>query len=293
MKIIDYTQLFVNIDDEIKLISSQDLKKYLNLKKFRLNQMKMSVSEYMTLILMYRLSSHRLLKGFWYDLQTHYKKDFPCMPSYNVFITWINRLEKILTQLLNKRLHTLSQELGMVDSTKLEVCKPYRNGKVHRAASKGYSSLGAFRGFKLHILINDKNQLCSYKITTGKVHDLNVVKEGLFDGHTGKILADSGYISKQMYWLLMEKNIQFIAKPKANMMLDNSFGLGYLPNWEDNFKKIYKKRMKIERLFDYFKDKLGLVLHKLHSTKALMTHVISVLLINQMLANQEIFFKII
>lgn len=295
MKIIDHAELFVKIDDEIKSLSEEQLKEFFNIKKYRKQQMKCSVSEYLTFIILYRFSQYKYNKSMWMSLLNNkdYCRDFPSVPSYAVFNSWFVRLEKLLSFLLDKRLHTLNQELGMVDSTKLETTKPYRIGKVHRQASKGYSSLGHFRGFKLHLLINDKNQICAYQMTTGKIHDLTVVKEGLFDNQTGKILADSGYISKEMYWKLMEKNIQFIAKPKANMMVDNSFGLGYLPHWKDNFAKVYKKRMRIERLFDYFKDNLGLVLNKLHSTKSLKTHVLSVLLANQMLVNEELSFKII
>lgn len=293
MKILDQTFLFVKIDDEINSISLPNLKKLLGLHRFKSQEMKMSVSEYITLILMYRLSNHHIIKAFWYDIYSYQKQAFPNLPSYNVFITWINRLDKLLDKLLEQRLHTLSQELGMVDSTKLETTKPYRIGKIHRTASKGYGSLGPFRGYKLHLLINDKGYICSYKITTGSVHDLTVVKEGLFNNQTGKILADSGYISEEVYYDLMENNIHFITKPKANMMKNNALGLGYLPDWEKNFAKLYKKRMKIERVFDCFKDKLGLVLNKLHSTKALIMHVVSVMLISQMLINQELEFKTI
>jgi hypothetical protein len=41
--------------------------------------------------------------------------------------------------------------------------------------------------------------------------------------------------------------------------------------------------MKIERLFDYFKDKLNMTLNKVHITKSLYVHLIIVLWANQFL----------
>ncbi len=81
----------------------------------------------------------------------------------------------------------------------------------------------------------------------------------------------------------MEKNIYFIAKPRANMMENNLLGLGYLPNWDKNFKKLYRKRISIERFFSYLKDHLNLNVNETHSTKALYTCVYSALLASQML----------
>lgn len=290
MKIIDQTHLFVNMDDIILKLPHTEIKTLLSLKKYKINEFKMFPSEYITLILLYRFSSHRYLKGFWYDFKYNRNHEFPHMPSYNVFVTWINRLQKLLEFILKHKINNLNGELGIIDSTKLETTQPYRFGKVHKEATVGYSSLGQFRGFKLHLLINEQMHICSYQITAGKVHDLTVVKEGLLNNHTGKILADSGYVSRVVFHDLQSKNTYLIAKPKANMMVDNESGIGYLPEWEKNFKTIYKKRMKIERLFDYFKDKLNMTLNKLHSTKALFTHVISVLLANQLLRLNELKF---
>ncbi len=56
-------------------------------------------------------------------------------------------------------------------------------------------------------------------------------------GNIGKILADSGYVGKDVYYDLMEKNIYFIAKPRASMIANNQLGLEYLPGWDKNFKK--------------------------------------------------------
>ncbi len=81
----------------------------------------------------------------------------------------------------------LFNNLGFLDSTKLETTKSYYQGKVHQQASKGYSSTGEFRGFKLHILINEKNQICNFFITPANIHDINPVKYWLIKAMWVKI----------------------------------------------------------------------------------------------------------
>ena len=293
MNIINIEQLFVKIDDAITQLSDKELKEHLDLQRYKKQEMRMHPSEYITLLLLYRFGYTKSLKATWDMYKRLNKTDFPNMPSYNVFVTWVNRLLKLLDYLIQQNIQALSSELGIIDSTKLETTKPYRRGKIHRDATIGHSSLGEFRGFKLHVLINEKGVVCQYAITPANVHDIAPVKEGFLEGHTGIILADSGYISRSLYYKLMEANIRFIAKPKANMMENNFLGFGYLPDWDSNFSKLYKKRMKIERLFDYFKDKLNMVLNKLHSTKALYVHVVSTILANQLMKSGEIEFAVV
>jgi hypothetical protein len=293
MNIINIEKLFVKIDDAISSLNDDELKLLLDLKRYKKQEMRMFPSEYITLLLLYRYGYTKSLKATWDLYKRLNKTDFPNMPSYNVFVTWINRLLKLLDYLIQKNIKCLSSELGIIDSTKLETTKPYRRGKVHPNATLGHSSLGEFRGFKLHVLINERGVVCQYAITPANVHDITPVKQGFLAGHTGTVLADSGYISKAVYYQLMASNIHFVAKPKANMMKNNSLGLGYLPDWESNFSKIYKKRMNVERLFDYFKDKLNMVLNKLHSTKALYVHVVSTILANQLMKFGEIEFTVI
>ena len=79
----------------------------------------------------------------------------------------------------------------------------------------------------------------------------------------------------------MEKNIWLIAKPRASMMENNKFGFSYLPDW-NQFKFIYKKRIKIERFFNELKNNLNLKINQLHSEKSLYLHIYSALLASQL-----------
>ncbi len=70
-----------------------------------------------------------------------------------------------------------------MDSTKIETTQSCYRGKVHKEATKGYGSTGEFRGFKLHVLINENNQICNFLITSANVHDLNPIKNNFLDGN--------------------------------------------------------------------------------------------------------------
>jgi hypothetical protein len=235
MNIINKINLFVKISDEVKNIPEFKIKELMGLTRWKKEESSLCVEEYLTLILLYKFSGYTELNKFWYTEKLFSNNCWPKMPSYHRFILWVNRMSKVLEFILNEKLQKLYQELGFLDSTKLETTKPYWWGKIHKKANKGYSSTGEFKGFKLHILLNEFWQICSFKITSANVHDLTPIKEGLLNNHSGKILADSGYISREQYYKLMELNTQLIAKPKESMMVDNSFGLGYLPRWKEKF----------------------------------------------------------
>ena len=280
MIIVDTIDLFVKVSDELSEFSRTEIKKLLDLERYKDKEAKQSLEEYLTLIILYKFSQVKTAKAFWYSQKFFSLNCWPNMPSYHRFIVWINRLAKILKVILDKYLVKLQSQLGYLDSTKLETSKPYWFGKVHKKSKKGHSSTGEFRGFKLHTLINTKWLICSHEITSGNVHDLTPVKEGLLNNNTGKILADSGYVGKETYYDLMAKNIHFIAKPRASMMENNSLGLSYLPDWKE-FKELYKKRVNIERFFNDLKENLNLKINKLHSEKGFLSNVYSCLLASQ------------
>lgn len=73
------------------------------------------------------------------------------------------------------------------------------------------------------------------------------------------------------------------------MMENIEFGLGYL-DWK-KYRKIYYKRTQIERYFAYLKENLNMKINKLHSTKALFTHIYSSLLAIALLVKKELKFK--
>jgi hypothetical protein len=83
-------------------------------------------------------------------------------------------------------------------------------------ANLGKSSLGWYFGFKLHLIINEFGEILSFIITPGNVDDRKPVPE-MTKKLFGKLFGDRGYISQELFELLLKKNLQLITTIKKNM----------------------------------------------------------------------------
>ncbi len=182
-----------------------------------------SNSEVITLLICFHLSDYRTLKHFYKDyVCLHLRKEFPSLVSYNRFV----ELQK--TAALPLLMYVMSNCIGdctgisFIDSTKLAVCK---NQRIHQhrqfkdIAQRGYTSTGWFFGFKLHLVINDKGEIISFKLTRGNVADNNEnLLISLCKDLFGKLYGDKGYLVKQsVFEKLFFEGVQLITKIKRNM----------------------------------------------------------------------------
>ena len=76
--------------------------------------------------------------------------------------------------------------------------------------------MGWFYGFKLHLVVNDCGEILSFQLTPGNVDDRKPVPF-LAKDLIGKLFADKGYISNQLYEELLEKGVQLITGIRKNM----------------------------------------------------------------------------
>jgi Transposase DDE domain len=84
-------------------------------------------------------------------------------------------------------------------------------------AARGKTSVDWFFGLKLHLVVNDKGELLTWKVTPGNVDDRQPVPE-LVQHLFGKVFADKGYISQKMFKELLENvGVQVVTKLKRNM----------------------------------------------------------------------------
>jgi hypothetical protein len=85
-------------------------------------------------------------------------------------------------------------------------------------AARGKSSTGWFYGFKLHLVINDRGEICSFCHIPGNVDDRNEeVIDQLCRELKGKLFGDRGYISQELFERLYARGIQLITRLKKNM----------------------------------------------------------------------------
>ena len=242
--------IFCDTDDFCKAYEEYCRNRLLMDKDEVVPRTRMSLSEIMTILIMYHLSGYKTFK--WYYTRyviIHQRKDFPDLVSYNRFV------EIMQFALVPLILYTIKARFGkcsgisFVDSTPLKVCDNRRIHN-HRVFSKyakiGKTSMGWFYGFKLHLIINDKGELLSFCLTSGNVDDRNEkVMDSLTKEIFGKLFADRGYISQKLFEKLLEKDITLVTRAKKNMK-------NKLMDLHDRL--MLRKRTVIESVNDFLKN---------------------------------------
>lgn len=214
------TEIFCHIDDFCKLALTQ-MNPYLlpNPKRQRQKRCRMSLSEIMTLLVLFHLSHYRTFKDYYIDcVETHLKPYFPQLVSYNRFVELMPSAFLPLVAYLQSH-KGKATGLYYVDSTDLPVCHNRRifNQKTFQGiAERGRTSVDFFFGFKFHLVINQLGELMSFCITPGNVDDRKPLT-WLFKELTGIAAGDRGYISQEKAAALAQNNLNFITRIKRNM----------------------------------------------------------------------------
>jgi hypothetical protein len=231
-------------------------------------------SEIITIILMFQDSPCRNFKYFYNSYLQLYKSEFPKIPSYERFITFMPSVLYLLTFLFCCTLRKCSK-IAYIDSTSLNVChgKRIRSNKVFKGLAKiGKSTKGWFFSFKLHIIIDEKGNLMNAKLTKGNTNDLSVVPQMTTD-MTGFLFADKGYISKELFLRLLARGLKLIAEIKGNMK-------NVLMIFHE--KLLLRKHSLVETVFNYLKNKFMLEHSRHRSFINMLLHIISTLIAYQL-----------
>lgn len=241
-------ELFADVDDFCQFFEPRwerfQLTNGLRQRKRKAN---LSLSEIMTIMIYFHQSGYRFFKAYYQKhVQEHLREEFPGLVSYSRFVTLMGRaFVPLVFYLLSHRGKCTG--ISFVDSTPLKVChnKRIKRNKVFAGvAARGKTTMGWFYGFKLHLVINEHGEILSFQLTPGNVDDrkpLPVLFEGLF----GKIFADKGYISKDLFAEFLQENIQLITGIRKNMN-------NRLMDLED--KILLRKRSIIETINDQLKN---------------------------------------
>jgi IS5 family transposase len=187
----------------------------------RRRETQLSMSEIMTIIILFHQSGYRHFKDFYLrHVCQHLGSAFPKLVSYNRFVELEARALVPLAAYLQSRCHQKrSRGIAFIDATSLAVCHN-RRIPSHRVfahiAARGKTSTGWFYGFKLHIVINDQGELLAFAITPGNVDDRKLVPK-LTRHLVGKLFGDKGYISQKLFLQLLERGLQLITTLRKNM----------------------------------------------------------------------------
>lgn len=252
MTIANVIEIFCFLDEFCKYFEPELKKRTLSTsgKRHRNRPGRMSDSEIMTILVLFHTSHFRDLKSFYLGyISQHMRREFPHVVSYNRFV---ERQAKVgLHLLLFFQTCALGKCTGIsiIDSTPLVSCHIKRM-HMHRTmqgwAQKGKCTMGWFYGFKLHLVINDKGEIIQWQLTPGNCDDREPLKNRKFTERLfGKLFADRGYISQDLFESLFVDDIHLVTKIRKNMK--NS-----MMNLYD--KIMLRKRAVIETVNDELKN---------------------------------------
>jgi len=245
------TEIFCSIDDFCIVFVPALQKRLLSTgKKTRNRAFTMSVSEVVTITVLFHLSGIRTFKHFYlFYVQKHLKKEFPNTVSYNRFVELMQANMFPLTLYMKTCCLGQCTGISFIDSTPIRACKTKRikqNKVFKNIATIGKSTMGWFYGFKLHIIINDKGELLDFVITQANVDDRAPLKEENFLKKIfGSLYADKGYISKELTTLLFDQGLHLVTGIRNNMK-------NVLMTMKD--KILLRKRSVIETINDQLKN---------------------------------------
>ena len=213
--------IFCEIDDFCKELDNYFSGKLLTgpTKSQRGPECRLSISEIMTILILFQSTRFRDFKNFYQGFVSRYWHDyFPSLPSYARFIVLMKRVifpMTLFTQIKGGK----RTGIYYIDSSCLPVCHLKRS-KRHKTfdeiAEYGRTSVGWFFGLKLHIVINDRGELLTFKVTRGHRSDCQEA-QSLLTMLEGLAFGDKGYISKKLFDSLFQQGLKLITRQRKNM----------------------------------------------------------------------------
>ena len=196
------TEIFCTVDDFCKALPANFEKKLgiSTATKIRRRPGKLSLSEMMTILILFQGSGYRNFKTFYLDyVCRHLRSEFPGLISYPRFVYLMPRALAALT-LLMLTMCGKTKGIAFADSTTIKV---FHNKRINRnrvfgvLAKRSKSTMGWFFGFKLHLIINDCGEILSFRLTQGNVDDRKPLP-GMAKRLWGKLFGDKGYLSSNL-----------------------------------------------------------------------------------------------
>lgn len=215
-------EIFCSIDDFCLEFVPNWKKHLISTSSKRNKPCKLSLSEIMTIQVLFHISGYRNFKTFYLAMiKGHLRSYFPKAVSYNRMVELMkSSLIPLAVYLKNYGIGDCTG-ISFIDSTPLRVCHNRRihNHKVFDGlAKRGQCSIGWFFGFKLHLIVADTGEIVDFMLTPGNVDDRKPLKvERFIKKLFGKLFGDKGYIGKDLFKALFFRGIHLVTKLKKNM----------------------------------------------------------------------------
>ena len=276
MTTANLVEIYCIFDDFCKIFEPELKKHMIDMdgKAHRNRPCRVSDAEIMTMLVLFHTSHFRDLKTFYtgYVCQ-HLRQEFPNKLSYNRFVERQRKVALHLLMFLNICALGKCTGISIIDSTPIVSChikRMHMHKTMRGLAAMGKCTMGWFYGFKLHLVINDKGEIIQWMLTPGNTDDRDPLKnEKFMEKLFGKLFADRGYISQDLFEKLFIDDIHLVTKIKKNMK--NS-----LMNIYD--KICLRKRAVIETVNDELKNNCQIEHTRHHSVDNFVTNLVSALI---------------
>ncbi|MEM1312239.1 MAG: IS982 family transposase [Patescibacteria group bacterium] len=244
----DLVTTYCIIDDFFKIFDDNDKSKVGR-------RASLSISDIATITLIGCVYECGCLKSLYKLLFNKFSLDFK-LPRYQNFVNTMNKYSVYLLKFIVTVCKFNNKKSGIItfcDSTKIEVCKIYREYR-HRTmkllATKSKSTTGWFYGMRLHVLCDQYGNLMQIKFTTATVGERKVLDDFLGKLNNCIVVADGGYVSS----LLSQKtkrdsNNTLITAVRKNMKTLHTI-------WQSRCLNL---RSRIESVFGELKERYNLV----------------------------------
>jgi hypothetical protein len=254
-------ELFCLVDDFVKRFQEMCSAKRIEYtrKRIRKKAFRTSLSEVLTLLLLFHRSDYKTFKHFYLThVKVHLKHLFPYLVGYSRFVQLTSGAFFPMFCFIKEH-QGICKGILFIDSTLLTVChvkraSSHRTFKEH--AKWGKTTVGWFFGFKLHLVINTEAEIVAFKLTSGNVDDRKPVPQ-MLQGMQGKGFGDRGYISEKLSRTLLKRGFQLFTKVKKNMK-------NKLMNLAD--KMMLRKRALVESVINLLKNSCQIEHHR-HRSK--------------------------
>lgn len=215
-----FTVVFVLIDDVYNEIIPSSIKNRRNI-----SDSKLSDSEIISISIVGEAITIDSEKAWFYFVKKNFKDLFPNIGDRTRFNRTKRNLYAVIKE-IQKYFSNLSMfsddNIRIIDSMPIPVCKfarAYFSKLFKDISSYGYcaSKKETYFGLKLHALVTTDGFITDFFLTPADIDDRLAVFELTENKPSIKIIADKGYVDKQLkYQLEKERNISLISLKRKN-----------------------------------------------------------------------------
>ena len=237
--------VFVIIDDLYKKYAPSAISR-----RRRIASAKMSDSEIITISICGEILGFDSENAWFNYIDKNYRHLFPNLCSrsrFNRIRQNLLHLTNILFQKLQYIFDSFDSAYYIVDSFPLPVCK---FGRAKYCSSfKGIADYGVcaskketYFGFKVHAMTTPEGFITNYEITPANIDDRLAIRDLTFGKANITIIADKGYIDKNLTNDLKRQNINLLTLKRSNSK----------NKWPKAMQRlIFNKRRRIETTFSH------------------------------------------